>query len=229
MNAPVDDGGHAAERPWPPGPPADTQATLWPQGSSAPFAHWTPLGQIKGTYILCETPEGLGIVDQHAAHERITFEALRQAHAGRPIEAQGLLLPETLDLNHAEAEILEHLLDDMGRMGLVVEPFGGTTFVIKSVPVILGSGSVAQMVRDVVERIAEVGFGRGMEAAIEACLITIACHHSIRAHQRLSEAEMRALLEQLGRCENPAHCPHGRPTWVRWTVRELEKAFGRRV
>jgi DNA mismatch repair protein MutL len=207
-----------------PVPTADAQAPLWSKG---PFADWNPLGQIRGTYILCETPEGLAIVDQHAAHERITFEALRQAHAGRPIESQGMLLPETIDLSHGEAEVLERLMAEMGRMGLVIEPFGGTTFVIKAVPVLLGKGSVAGVVRDVVERIAEVGFGSGLEKVIEECLVTIACHNSIRAHQRLSDAEMRALLDQLGQCENPSHCPHGRPTWIRWTVRELEKAFGR--
>lgn len=214
------------ERPSPsaPVPTADAQAPLWSKG---PFADWTPLGQIRGTYILCEAPEGLAIVDQHAAHERITFEALRQAHAGRPIESQGMLLPETIDLSHGEAEVLERLMAEMGRMGLVIEPFGGTTFVIKAVPMVLGKGSVAGVVRDVVERIAEVGFGSGLEKVIEECLVTIACHNSIRAHQRLSDAEMRALLDQLGQCENPSHCPHGRPTWIRWTVRELEKAFGR--
>jgi DNA mismatch repair protein MutL len=221
------DNSFAENRSQPQAPPTGVQTPIWSQQPDEPFAHWTPLGQIRGTYILCETPEGLSIVDQHAAHERITFEALRQAYAGRPVEAQGLLLPETLDLSHAEAEILERLADPMGRLGLVVEPFGGTTFVIKTIPVLLGRGAVAEIVRDVVERIAEVGFGRGLESVIEECLITIACHRSIRAHQRLSEAEMRALLEQLGRCENPAHCPHGRPTWVRWTVGELERAFGR--
>lgn len=204
--------------------PSTAQAPLWSKG---PFAEWAPIGQVKGTYILCEAPEGLAIVDQHAAHERITFETLRRAHAGRPIEAQGMLLPETIELSHGEAEVLERLLPEMGRMGLVIEPFGGTTFVIKAVPVILGKGSVAGVVRDVVERIVEVGFGSGLEKAIEECLITIACHNSIRARHQLSQTEMRALLEQLGRCENPSHCPHGRPTWVRWTVRELEKAFGR--
>jgi DNA mismatch repair protein MutL len=210
-------------------PTADTQAPLWSAADRGPFAEWTPLGQVKGTYILCEAPEGLAIVDQHAAHERITFEALRQAHAGRPVEAQGMLLPETIELSHAEATILERLMGDMGRLGLVIEPFGGTTFVVKAVPVILGKGSVAEIVRAVVERIAEVGFGGGLQKVIEAALVTIACHHSIRAHQRLSEGEMRALLEQLGRCETPSHCPHGRPTWIRWTVGELEKAFGRTV
>jgi DNA mismatch repair protein MutL len=211
-----------------PVPTAEDQASLW-SAAAGPFAEWHPLGQIKATYILCEAPEGLAIVDQHAAHERITFEALRQAHAGRPIESQGMLLPETIELSHTEAGILERLLAEMGRMGLVIEPFGGTTFVVKAVPVILGRGSVAEIVRAVVERIADVGFGSGLEKVIEACLVTIACHHSIRAHQRLSEAEMRALLAQLGRCENPSHCPHGRPTWVRWSVGELEKAFGRIV
>jgi DNA mismatch repair protein MutL len=212
-----------------PVPKAEDQASLWSADAGGPFTDWHPLGQIKATYILCEAPEGLAIVDQHAAHERITFEALRQAHAGRPIESQGMLLPETIELSHTEAGILERLLAEMGRMGLVIEPFGGTTFVVKAVPVILGRGSVAEIVRAVVERIADVGFGGGLEKAIEACLVTIACHHSIRAHQRLSEAEMRALLKQLGRCENPSHCPHGRPTWVRWSVGELEKAFGRIV
>ncbi|MDJ0783159.1 MAG: DNA mismatch repair endonuclease MutL [Desulfosarcinaceae bacterium] len=203
------------------------QTALWPIPEDHPCGEWIPLGQIRATYLLCESPDGLVIVDQHAAHERITFETLRQAHAGRPIESQGLLLPETLELSHAEAEILERLQADMARMGLVVEPFGGTTFVIKAVPVILGKGAAAGIVRDVVDRIAEVGFGSGVERVIESCLVTIACHRSIRAHQRLSEAEMKALLVQLGQCDNPAHCPHGRPTWVRWSVRELEKAFGR--
>jgi DNA mismatch repair protein MutL len=189
------------------------------------------IGQFHGTYILCESAGkdegGLIIVDQHAAHERIKFEELKKRyHTGKgPI--QRLMLPETIDLNFTETDILNRIRPDLARLGLDIEPFGQNTFVVKAIPALLGGGEMAPLIREILEKTAENGHGHSLESALDACLILMACHGALRARQRLSEAEQQALLDQLMACENPAHCPHGRPTWIRWSVKDLEKSFGR--
>ncbi|WP_319406295.1 DNA mismatch repair endonuclease MutL [uncultured Desulfosarcina sp.] len=202
------------------------QAPLWNQRF---FADLTFIGQYKGTYIICEAHDGLMLIDQHAAHERIVFEQLkRQSNARRPA-AQRLLLPETIDLGFREAQILEKLAPELDRYGLEIEPFGGNTFVVKAVPTLLNSGGIPGLVTQLVEKAAEIGAGAEMETMMDECLMVMACHNAIRAHQQLTEMQIRAMLEQLDACDNPSHCPHGRPIWIRWTVKDLEKQFQRIV
>ena len=202
------------------------QAPLWKQRF---FSDLTLIGQYKGTYIICESDDGLMLIDQHAAHERIVFEQLkRQSDKGRHA-AQRLLLPETIDLGFREAQILEKLVPELDRYGLEIEPFGGNTFVVKAVPILLHSGGISALVTQLVEKTAEIGVGAEMETIMDGCIMVMACHNAIRAHQQLTEVQIKAMLEQLDACDNPSHCPHGRPIWIRWTVKDLEKLFQRIV
>ena len=193
------------------------------------FADLTLIGQYKGTYIICESHDGLMLIDQHAAHERIVFEQLKHQSNTRRPAAQRLLLPETIDLGFREAQILDKLAPELDRYGLEIEPFGGNTFVVKAVPTLLDSSGISEMVTQLVEKTVEIGVAAEMETILDGCLMVMACHHAIRAHQTLSDTQIKAMLEQLDACANPSHCPHGRPIWIRWTVRDLEKQFQRIV
>ncbi len=193
------------------------------------FADLTVIGQYKGTYIICEADDGLILIDQHAAHERIVFETLkRQADEHRPA-VQRLLLPETIDLGFREAQILEKLAPELDRYGLEIEPFGGNTFVVKSMPTLLHSGDIPALITELAEKTAEIGIAAGMEKILDECLMVMACHNAIRANQRLSGEQITFMLGQLDGCDNPSHCPHGRPIWLRWSVTDLEKQFRRIV
>ena len=202
------------------------QAPLWKQRF---FADLTLIGQYKGTYIICESDDSLMLIDQHAAHERIVFEQLKRQSDERRHAAQRLLLPETIDLGFREAQILEKLVPELDRYGLEIEPFGGNTFVVKAVPTLLDSGGISALVTQLVEKTAEIGVGAEMETIMDGCIMVMACHNAIRAHQQLTEDQIKAMLEQLDACDNPSHCPHGRPIWIRWTVKDLEKQFQRIV
>jgi len=193
------------------------------------FADLRIIGQIHDTYIACESDQGLVLIDQHAAHERIVFERLKARYADSKGPDQRLLIPETFDLSFSEAEILERLMPEFCRLGLEIEPFGSNTFAVSSVPAILAEKEIRPIVMEIVEKIAETGFGPDIEKAVDKCLILMACHGAIRANQSLSETEIKALLDQLDHCENPSNCPHGRPTWIKWSIIELEKMFGRRI
>ncbi|MBC2709855.1 MAG: DNA mismatch repair endonuclease MutL [Desulfosarcina sp.] len=228
---PLPPGDHVNPPASPVPPPARTgkptqQAPLWKQRF---FADLTLIGQYKGTYIICESDDGLMLIDQHAAHERIVFEQLKCQSDKRRPAAQRLLLPETIDLGFREAQILEKLAPELDRYGLEIEPFGGNTFVVKAMPTLLNSGDIPALITQVVEKTAEIGVGAGMETIMDGCLMVMACHNAIRAHQHLTEVQIKAMLEQLDDCDNPSHCPHGRPIWIRWTVRDLEKQFQRIV
>ncbi|MDA8139719.1 MAG: DNA mismatch repair endonuclease MutL [Desulfobacteraceae bacterium] len=199
-----------------------TQEDFW---TAQGFADLTVIGQFRGTYIICQDRDDLVLIDQHAAHERIVYEQL--AAKDQRVQAQQLLLPETVELGFAEAQMAEQLIAGLSAMGLEIEPFGGTTFVIKSVPILLSDQDVGRIVRELVERSVEIGLGAGLDKILDECRMVMACHHAVRANQRLTDTEIQTLLTQLDRCQNPGHCPHGRPVFVRWTQREIEKAFGR--
>jgi len=187
------------------------------------------IGQLHGTYLLCESHEGLVLVDQHAAHERIRFEQLKALAGGSTGRVQTLMVPETLDLSFSESEVLESLLPELSRLGFDIEPFGGNTFAVKAVPAVLSDREVRPLLMELIETAAETGVAAKPAGMTEPCLIVMACHGTVRANQPLTESEMRALLAQLDGCENAAHCPHGRPIWIQWSRRDLEKSFGRIV
>jgi DNA mismatch repair protein MutL len=193
------------------------QAALW---KKTEFGGLRVIGQLHNSYVLCESEGGLVLLDQHAAHERILYERLKRRSDRLKKEAQRLLVPETIELSFREAGVLE-------RLAAEIDPFGTNTFVVRSVPAMLAGRDIAPLVREIVEKLASVGFSDGPESSIDESLKLMACHGAIRARQALSDRQIRKLLEELDGCENPSHCPHGRPTWLRWSIRELEKSFKR--
>ncbi len=209
------------------GPGNDSGALQEQEGGL--FGQLEVIGQFGGSYIVGQAADDLIIVDQHAACERIAYEALKKAALAKRPESQRLLVPQTLELGFSEAHILEILAAHLASWGLEVEPFGGNSFVIKSYPVLLDPADLEDTVRQMVEVAAETGLEQNLEKTLENCLKTMACHNSLRAHHRLNREQMEQILVRLDGCDDPFHCPHGRPTYVRWSLRELEKAFGRRA
>jgi DNA mismatch repair protein MutL len=187
------------------------------------------IGQLHNTYIVCEADAGLILIDQHAAHERILFEMFSVRSAEQKQSVQRLLVPETIELGFREAGVLTKILPDLAELGLEIEPFGGNTFVVKAVPALLAEREVKPLIIEIVEKIVEIGAAPGLADALDKCRMLMACHGAIRANQALSEQQIKGLLNQLDECHNPSHCPHGRPTWLRWELRTLEKSFKRIV
>lgn len=202
------------------------QTDLWEKGG---FADLKIIGQLHNTYIVCESDAGVVLIDQHAAHERVVYEQLRKLTYQVQPASQRLLVPETIETGFREAEILVGLISHLRTLGLEIDPFGGNTFVIKAVPAPLAGKEIGALVIEIVEKIAARGVSAGLEQAIRQSLMVMACHGAIRANQALTDKEMQTLLVQLDQCDEPAHCPHGRPTWVTWSRKDLEKAFKRSV
>ena len=191
------------------------------------FSDLNIIGQFHNTYILGEVDDRLVAVDQHAAHERILFERLQKKTTGTPIPVQGLLVPEIIDLGYREAAVLKPMLSDLQNAGLEIEPFGGNSFAVKAVPAFLAGQEIRPLIVELVEKAVVTGVSGRLEAVREQCLTVIACHGAIRANQALDHRQMEGLLEELDACNDPAHCPHGRPTWIEWRLSEVEKRFGR--
>ncbi len=202
------------------------QTSLWEKKR---FGDLRVIGQFRDMYILCESGDGLILIDQHAAHERILFEQLKNRFKDARKTSQKLLIPETIDLGYREAKILERLMPNLNELGLEIAPFGGDTFVVKAVPMLLKNKEIKPLVIEMVEKTVQIGFSSGMETVLDQCLEIMACHGAIRANQRLSDKEIRELLSQLDKCDQPSNCPHGRPTWIRWRFKDLEKLFKRIV
>jgi DNA mismatch repair protein MutL len=193
------------------------------------FSDLRVIGQFHNTYLICEGDDGLVLIDQHAAHERITYEQLKQNRHGKKQASQQLLLPETIELGFREAQILTEMIPEFKTLGLEIDPFGGTTFVVTAVPEPLVKRQVGPLIEELVEKVADIGVGNGLDMVLDQCLKVMACHSTIRANQILSNKEINALMVQLDQCEQPSHCPHGRPTWIQWNLRTLQKAFNRIV
>jgi len=209
----------------PPKIPPDAQADLWEKKR---FKDLRILGQLHGTYIISESDEGIVLIDQHAAHERILYEQLKIRPRGAIQHAvQKLLIPEIIETGYREAGVLEKLLPDFQKTGIEIEPFGGNAFAVKSVPAFLADKEVKAVIVEIMEKIIETGFAPGLQKASDEVTKLVACHGAIRANQQLSGREIRTLVDQLDDCEMPSHCPHGRPTWISFTIKELEKLFKR--
>ncbi|MDA3898854.1 MAG: DNA mismatch repair endonuclease MutL [Desulfobacteraceae bacterium] len=205
--------------------PVSQQAHLWEQKK---FADANVIGQFNNTYILCEGDGELIVVDQHAAHERIAYDRLKAArNSNTHPSSQKLMIPETFDLDYRETAVIEEMLADLNSLGLEIDHFGGNTFVVKSVPVLIVDREIKPLIIEIAEAMDAYGYSPGLEDALDQCIILMACHSAIRARQSLSAKEMKELLVQLDQCENPFHCPHGRPTFVQWPLKTLEKSFKR--
>ncbi len=193
------------------------------------FAGLSLVGQFHQTYLVCESDGDIILIDQHAAHERVVFEKLKKRAAERKPVSQGLLMPETVEMTFRESAALEPVLAVLAQTGLIIEQFGQNTFVIKAVPEMLAEADAVLLVQELAEKLADMEMGPEITDKLDAFLAVMACHGAIRANRRLNEQEMRALLDQMDACENPWHCPHGRPTTVHWSLREIEKQFKRIV
>ncbi|CAA7624545.1 DNA mismatch repair endonuclease MutL [Magnetospirillum sp. UT-4] len=208
-------------------PPAAPAAEL-----QEPVADY-PLGaaraQLHDTYIVAETRDGLVIVDQHAAHERLVMERMKAAMAADgAVKAQALLLPEVAELGEAAAARIAEAAPDLAALGLVVEPFGPGAVVVRATPAPLGECDAAALVRDLADDLAEWGEALGLKDRLGEVCATMACHGSVRAGRRLSPAEMDSLLRQMEATALSGQCNHGRPTHVTLRLADIEKLFGRR-
>jgi len=188
-----------------------------------------PLGQLLETYILAEAPDGaLVLVDQHAAHERLTHEALRGQLVEGGVRAQPLLLPAVVELPPADCARLLGFAEPLARLGLELEGFGPGAVLVRALPALLGPADPAPLLRDLAEEIAEFDAALALERRLDAAIARLACHGSVRAGRRLTAPEMAALLRQMEATPRAATCSHGRPTFLRLGPAELERLFGRR-
>ena len=185
-------------------------------------------GQVSNTYIVAEAEDGLVIVDQHAAHERLVLEKLRAARSGAPVPKQALLVPEVVELDEPDCDRLEGAAAEFDRLGLEIERFGPTSRLVRSVPAALGSPDVRQLLADLAAEIAELGSALSLQERLDLVEATIACHGSVRAGRILTVAEMNALLREMEVTPRSGQCNHGRPTWVKLAHSDIEKLFGRR-
>jgi len=205
---------------------------LRPAPTMAPPPIETRLGaaraQLHGTYILAETATGIVLVDQHAAHERLVYERMKEALAARGVAPQALLLPEVVELDEAGAARLAARAEELAEFGLLLEPFGPGAVVVREVPALLPELDVRSLVRDLADELAEWGDALSLRERIETVCGTLACHTSVRAGRRLSPAEMDALLRQMEATPNSGQCNHGRPTYVALDLTDIERLFGRR-
>jgi len=185
-------------------------------------------GQVAATYIVAEAEDGLVIVDQHAAHERLVLERMRAARAGGAVARQVLLIPEVVELDEPDCDRLEGAITELAEMGLEIERFGPSSILVRAVPAALGKTDSAALIADLAAEIAELGGALSLRDKLDLVAATIACHGSVRAGRVLSVAEMNALLREMEVTPRSGQCNHGRPTWVKLGHGEIEKLFGRR-
>jgi DNA mismatch repair protein MutL len=185
-------------------------------------------GQVAGTYIVAEAEDGLVIVDQHAAHERLVLERMRMGREGQGISRQALLMPEVVELDEPDCDRLESAASELLELGLEVERFGPTAILVRAAPSALGSPNVKGLLEDLAAEIADMGGPLALRDRLDHVAATIACHGSVRAGRILSVAEMNALLREMEVTPRSGQCNHGRPTWVKLGHGEIEKLFGRR-
>ncbi len=191
------------------------------------FGALTVIGQLHHSYILCEAEDGLILIDQHAAHERVFFEIFRREAMGGELPSQILMVPETIEVTGEEAAWLEDSLPMFSRLGFGLEPFGTNTFVVRAVPAVALRQEVQRLLLELVASGCEGARSLGAEALLENLLQSMACRVAIKAGQKMGKDEMVALLQQLDGLDLSSTCPHGRPLWWKLTLEELERMFGR--
>ncbi|NUS39867.1 MAG: DNA mismatch repair endonuclease MutL, partial [Lysobacter sp.] len=207
----------AQAMPLPPALPANDDATLPPLGNA--------IAQLHGIYILAESADGLVVVDMHAAHERIGYEKLKAAHDGEGVRVQPLLVPQSVAVSEREADVAEREAATLAQLGFEVSRGGPQTLLLRGVPALLAHGDVEALLRDVLADLREHGASRRVAEARDELLATMACHGAVRAHRRLGIPEMNALLREMEATERSGQCNHGRPTWARFSLGEIDKWF----
>ncbi|HEX7848939.1 MAG TPA: DNA mismatch repair endonuclease MutL [Sphingomonas sp.] len=210
-------------------PPAARAEPAWaPPPDTVAHPLGVARGQVAKTYIVAEAEDGLVLVDQHAAHERLVLERMRAALAGGRIAAQALLLPEVVELDEPACDRLEARIEELAELGLDLERFGPRAMLVRSTPALLGQGDVTGLVTDLADELAAFDEALSLKERLDHVAATMACHGSVRAGRVLSVAEMNALLREMEVTPRSGQCNHGRPTWVKLAHGDIEKLFGRK-
>ncbi|MBI1238864.1 MAG: DNA mismatch repair endonuclease MutL [Alphaproteobacteria bacterium] len=209
-------------------PQARAEAPPEAAGPNPAYPLGAARGQLHNTYIVAETADGLVIVDQHAAHERLVYEHMKRQMAGGRVAAQLLLVPEIVDLDLASAARVAERASELAELGLLIEPFGDGAILVREVPALLGETDIAGLIRDLADELAELGEALALKDRLADVCGTMACHGSVRAGRRLTVPEMNALLREMEATPLSGQCNHGRPTYVELKRADIEKLFGRR-
>ena len=191
-----------------------------------------PLGlaraQLHETYVVAQTQDGIVIVDQHAAHERLVYEQMKTAMSGKGVTRQALLIPDIVELGETDATLLLARADEFAEMGLILEPFGVGAVLVREIPALLGKVNAENLLRDLADDLSEYDEALSLKERFEHVCGTMACHGSVRAGRRLTGEEMNALLRQMEATPHSGQCNHGRPTYVELKLADIERLFGRR-
>jgi len=191
------------------------------------FSSLSVIGQFNASYILCQHGTDLVLIDQHAAHERVAFERLKGEFAGKEVDSQGLLFPETIELSFRESAALQENIQELARLGFALEEFGGNTWILKGVPQILADTEYLRIIRDILEELGSLGRSRTFSDVQEDILARVACHSVVRGRRTLTHHEIVALFGQMDQTDFSSNCPHGRPVLQKITLAEMEKMFKR--
>lgn len=186
-----------------------------------------PLAQVHDSFIIAQSQEGMALIDQHAAHERVLFERLQDQFGAGQVPVQDLLVPDQVELGPAQSAVLAEHLPELSRIGFLVEDFGNGTFVIKSIPALLAGADYKQLMLDILDEVNVHGKSGKMDEVRDGMLSVMACHPAIKVHRHLDRQEMETLIGDLFKCRMPHTCPHGRPTIVRFSMDEIKKMFKR--
>ncbi|WP_183932041.1 DNA mismatch repair endonuclease MutL [Sphingomonas sp. BK345] len=211
-----------------PPPQARAEASWAPPPERDDFPLGAARGQVNKTYIVAEAQDGLVLVDQHAAHERLVLERMRAALAGGRVASQALLIPEVVELDEPACDRLEARAAELAEFGLELERFGARAMLVRATPALLGSGDPTALVTDLADELAAYDEALSLRERLDAVAGTMACHGSVRAGRALSLAEMNALLREMEATPHSGQCNHGRPTWVKLDFPDIEKLFARR-
>ncbi|WP_323783353.1 DNA mismatch repair endonuclease MutL [Leisingera sp.] len=199
--------------------------------AAAPGAEQLPLGAARGqvheNYIIAQTADGMVIVDQHAAHERLVYEKLKQQMTETGVAAQALLIPEIVELSDNDCACLLSVAEELAKFGLGIEAFGGNAVAVRETPAILGEVNAEAMIKDILDELSDQGESQLVQVKIEAILSRVACHGSIRSGRRMRGEEMNALLREMEATPHSGQCNHGRPTYVELKLADIERLFGR--
>ncbi len=200
-----------------------TSPTLVSYTPAASLPALRVLGQVMSSYIVAEGPDGLFLIDQHAAHERILFEKINGRRSSERVEVQGLLEPVTLDVSPGQGEVMKSHYEELSRFGFSIEPFGDRTYLVRAVPAMLYRKDWAGVLRELLDSVS----GGSRDDWVAAAAVSISCHSAVRAGQVMADDEMRELVRQLEQADIPNTCPHGRPTMIHLSSRQLSREFGR--
>ena len=211
-----------------PPPQARAEPAYAPPPETTDYPLGVARGQVAKTYIVAESPDGLILVDQHAAHERLVLERMRKAMANGGVASQALLLPEVVELDEPACDRLEARAAELSEFGLDLDRFGPRAMLVRGVPALLGQGDVIGLVTDLADELAAFDEALSLKERLDHVAATMACHGSVRAGRVLSVAEMNALLREMEVTPHSGQCNHGRPTWVKLAHGDIEKLFGRR-